>query len=451
VKVSAGGACSADGSASFNVTNGGSAMSGPVSWRVYVDGALVQSGSITLGAGETIVMTFGPYPGGTVRLEVDQRPGHPGSSNPRASVSCAGPTVTRPPYTATPAGTPEIWSTIMALPTSTPGGDELSGGIGSPCAWVTGSGGAAQLQCRDESGRVWILNVDIKVPCPINETLRQPYPRSLVNVSSYFALLPAEWSPGPGGLWSDPQTVYSLDGKIDAQGNPLEEGLVRNVEFGLRARRLPKDTNWLGMAVPDVNWQFTGNPSNGEPRVQEGITATYSYAAASYVGPNVNTGAVANKGRRFDLNAGQLTNEYTLPAYPVTITSFCGFSFAIKMEQSVKYWQQLSRCFDTYTDENGEPVIPAGFSGEGCAAGQIAFGEWRYRWDPVTLQNWTSVDMRQFGLNTTYASFNKATGGGIFKSVTYAEPLGGGIWVPVVEIQTIGSEQTGGDGFEIVP
>jgi hypothetical protein len=345
----------------------------------------------------------------------------------------------------------------MALPTSTPGSDELSGGIGSPCAWVTGAGGAAQLQCRDESGRVWILNVDIKVPCPVNETLRQPYPRSLVNVSSYFALLPAEWSPGPGGLWSDPQTVYSLEGKIDAEGNPLEEGLVRNVEFGLRARRLPKDTNWLGMAVPDFKWAFTGNPANGEPRTQEGITATYSYAAASYVGPNANTGAVANKGRRFDTEEKVLTNQYTLPAYPVSITSYCGFSFAIKMEQSVKYWQQLSRCFDTYTDEYGDPVIPAGFSGDGCPIGQIAFGEWRYRWDPVTLQNWTSVDMRQFGLDTTYVPFNKATGGGIFKNTTYAEPMGGGVWVPVVEIQTVsqmyGNGGSGGatDGHAIDP
>jgi hypothetical protein len=304
-----------------------------------------------------------------------------------------------------------------------------------------GGGGQAQLQCRDASGEVWILRVDLKVPCPMNETIRQPYPRALVSKESYFGILPAEWNPGPGGLWSDPQDVYSLVGKVDADGNPLREGLVRRVEFGLRAQRLPKNTNWLGMLVPDINWAFTGASSDGDASFQEGITATFSYAAASYVGPNASTGAVPNKGRAFNFTSKLPDSSYNLPAYPVRVTTYCGFWNSIKMEQSVKYWQQLSTCIPTWEDELGNIVIPAGYSSEGCPAGEIAFGEWRYRWEPVVLQEWTPIDMRIFSLPTTYVGSTRATGGGIFKNVTYREPAGGGIWVPAVEVQTIAEDQ----------
>ncbi len=281
------------------------------------------------------------------------------------------------------------------------------------------------------------MNVDIAVPCPVNEVIRQPYTRALVSEPVYFGLLPAEWSPSIGGLWSDPQTVYDLTGRIDSDGDPLEEGLVRNVQFGLRGQRLARPGSWLGMDVPGVNWQFTGNSNNGSPRVQEGYTATYSYAASSYVGPNASSGAVANKGRRFDFVARQPGSQYDLPAYPVTVTTYCGFWHSIKLEQSVRYWQALSACFLTYQDEEGNWVIPAGFSDQGCPPNHIAFGEWRYRWENQVLQQWTGVDMRMFGLSTTYVPYTAATGGGIFQNRVYMEPAVGGIWVPVVEVQTV--------------
>ena len=296
------------------------------------------------------------------------------------------------------------------------------------------------MQCRDSAGNVWILNVDIQVPCPVNEVIREPYPRALVSEPTFMGLLPAEWSPSASGLWSDPQTVYDLTGRIDADGDPLEEGLVKNVQFGLRGQRLPKGTIWIGMTVPDVNWYFTGNSSNGSPRSQEGFTATYSYAAASYVGANASTGAVANKGRRFDFANRRPGTTYDLPAYPVRITTYCGFWHSIKLEQSVRYWQALSACFATYQDEEGNWVVPAGFSDEGCPPHQIAFGEWRFRWEPYVLQPWRGVDMRMFGGPTTYVPMTRATGGGIFKNVTYMEPSGNGVWVPVVEVQTVQQE-----------
>ncbi len=271
----------------------------------------------------------------------------------------------------------------------------------------------------------------------MNEVLRQPYPRALVDNINYFGLLPNEWSPGPGGLWSPPQNPYPLDGKIDGDGLPLMEGLVRNLEVGLRAQRLNKDDNWLGMIVPDVNWTFTSASSKGDARVQQGITATYSYAAASFVGPNVATGAVPNRGRRFDLENKVVTNAYDLPAFPVRITTYCGFWNSVRLEQSVKYWQQTGGCITAAEDENGNLIIPAGMSEIDCPTGQVAPGQWRYKWVPKVLQDWTPIDMRRFNMPTTYVPTSRATVIGIYKGLSYREPTGNGIWVPVVEVQTV--------------
>jgi hypothetical protein len=329
----------------------------------------------------------------------------------------------------------------MALPTATTVPFGGGGDVGTPCEWIIGRGGAAQLQCRDQRGKVWSIRVDLTVQCPQNQVIREPYPRALVSVPNNFGLLPASWNPSENGLWSDPQEPYNLRGLIDAEGNPLEEGLVRRVQYGMRAQRLAKEQNWLGRSVPDITWSFTGNSSDGSPKVRYGITATYAYASASFVGAGVNTGAVAGKGRRFDFGARRPSNLYDLPAFPVKVSSFCGFWQSVKLEESVKYWQQLSRCFDTYTDENGDPVTPAGFSDEGCPTGQIAFGEWRYKWEPRVLQSWTPLDLRVLGLPDPYLEFSGSTSAGLFKGVLYEEPVGRGIWVPVVEAQTVNVDQ----------
>jgi len=86
--VSVTGTCAA-GQAVFTVRNtgdaGGGDMQGPVEWRLYVDGQLSQSGTLQLKGGEVTLLTFA-FQGTKMRLEVDQRPGHPGSSQPRADV-----------------------------------------------------------------------------------------------------------------------------------------------------------------------------------------------------------------------------------------------------------------------------------------------------------------------------------------------------------------------------
>jgi hypothetical protein len=82
-----------DGIATFKVTNGGKPnegdMQGPVEYRLLVNGILVLkvSDQLILKGGEERIFTFGGYTG-KIRLEVDQRPGHPGNSRPNAEVTC---------------------------------------------------------------------------------------------------------------------------------------------------------------------------------------------------------------------------------------------------------------------------------------------------------------------------------------------------------------------------
>jgi Tol biopolymer transport system component len=112
IKVS--GACNAStGQVEFTITNGGSAMQGPTTWSATAPGVSVSpsSGSITLGAGESIVVVLGPYPGVKVSIVVNQRPGHPGTGVAKADATCAAkagaaavaPATSTPTPTNTPA------------------------------------------------------------------------------------------------------------------------------------------------------------------------------------------------------------------------------------------------------------------------------------------------------------------------------------------------------------
>jgi hypothetical protein len=134
------GQCLVTGQAQFTVTNTGDPgegdMDGPTNWRLTVDGNPVESGTLQLKGGESITMTFGPYDGLKVILYVDQRPGHPGSSQPQAAVTCSvpdgkTPVPTTPPGqgpTATPSPTSTPPTTSGQNPTATPGNPTTSGG-----------------------------------------------------------------------------------------------------------------------------------------------------------------------------------------------------------------------------------------------------------------------------------------------------------------------------------
>ncbi|GAP13664.1 hypothetical protein LARV_01419, partial [Longilinea arvoryzae] len=117
--VSVTGKCKVTGEVEFTITNTGSAMSGPTTWRLTVDGTVVQSGTLQLGDHESMTMTFS-YPGLKAILVVDQRPGHPGSSSPQADFICSVPTATpTPTHTFTPTVTKTPTATATNTPTAT--------------------------------------------------------------------------------------------------------------------------------------------------------------------------------------------------------------------------------------------------------------------------------------------------------------------------------------------
>jgi len=120
------GECLVSGEAQFRVKNIGDAMTGPTTYRVYVDDNLVESGTLQLGKSEITTLTFGPYSGTWIKLEVDQRPGYPGTLVEQAELDCGGPTETptstktlTPTATTTKTPTPTKTATPTATPTDT--------------------------------------------------------------------------------------------------------------------------------------------------------------------------------------------------------------------------------------------------------------------------------------------------------------------------------------------
>jgi hypothetical protein len=79
------------GKVEFTVRNTGTEpMDGTTDWRLYENGAQIDSGTLQLGGTESTTLKFSVTKKTTskFRLEVDQRPGHPGSSVPQADVEC---------------------------------------------------------------------------------------------------------------------------------------------------------------------------------------------------------------------------------------------------------------------------------------------------------------------------------------------------------------------------
>ncbi len=79
------------GVAVFTVRNTGKAGEGNMvsstQYRIIVDGVIVETGSVQLTGGSSIQITYSGT--GTVTLEADQQTGHPGQSQPQATVSCS--------------------------------------------------------------------------------------------------------------------------------------------------------------------------------------------------------------------------------------------------------------------------------------------------------------------------------------------------------------------------
>lgn len=88
------GYCNNDSMACFIIRNTGSAtngnMQGPSLYRIYVNNVLTTQGFIQLSGGDSTIICWANN-GNSVRLEADQRPGHPGNSHPNDVVENCGP------------------------------------------------------------------------------------------------------------------------------------------------------------------------------------------------------------------------------------------------------------------------------------------------------------------------------------------------------------------------
>jgi len=86
------GQCTND-SACFAITNTGDPgtgdMQGSSEYRIYENNLLVFTGSFQLNGGDNITICWAAN-SNTIRLEADQRPGHPGNSNPQDNVEFCG-------------------------------------------------------------------------------------------------------------------------------------------------------------------------------------------------------------------------------------------------------------------------------------------------------------------------------------------------------------------------
>lgn len=91
--VSVSAQCIADSVIRFTILNtgdpGNGDMDGPTEYRIYIDGLLVYTGYLQINGGDSYILEI-PATGGVVRLECDQRPNHPGNSNPNAVVQGCG-------------------------------------------------------------------------------------------------------------------------------------------------------------------------------------------------------------------------------------------------------------------------------------------------------------------------------------------------------------------------
>jgi predicted RNA-binding protein with TRAM domain len=106
----------------FTITNTGDRGEGdmvsPTQYRLLVDGTVVETGSVQIAGRATMQVRYAGA--GTVTLEADQQPNHPGSSRPQATLNCGGAVPTTvPPTTVPPTTVPPTVAPTDVPPTLT--------------------------------------------------------------------------------------------------------------------------------------------------------------------------------------------------------------------------------------------------------------------------------------------------------------------------------------------
>jgi hypothetical protein len=135
------------GVAVFTIRNTGEAGNGDMlaatSYRLVVDGVVVESGSVQLPGGGTMQITYSGS--GTVTLEADQQVGHPGSSRPRVTLDC-GASVNTPTFTPTVEWTPTPEPTVEVTPT-----EEVTPTVEAPVL-------SAEVYCQEDGSILFIIS-----------------------------------------------------------------------------------------------------------------------------------------------------------------------------------------------------------------------------------------------------------------------------------------------------
>ncbi len=304
-----------------------------------------------------------------------------------------------------------------------------------PCKPVITVNGVV-LECPN-SGDTGIdtsnLNASTLSSCPINEVLRSPYPRTMVNVPTQFFLQPALYD-DINGYSTAPQSPKNLSNYVDSYGNPTEEGynlgIWQNLVLTVRSHRFSGGETWLGQTVPQPNFVFSDRAWNNPPypSEQNGPQATYVYRTSSY--------GINNKhGREFDMVNKLVTDIYDLPSYSVQTNTYCGHDWKASVQLSTRNWHQDGSCYQTILYPDGSTYTPPGTSPDGCNPGWVAPGHWIYSWKSF-VTDWNGVNMTQAGLSTTYDVQPNSVSGGIYDNVTYWDAPNG-IWVPVLEVQSV--------------
>jgi hypothetical protein len=321
-----------------------------------------------------------------------------------------------------------------------PGGQDLDKYPELPCKPFITPGGVRMECVPNDKLETWNVRADVYTECPINEVLRAPYPRTLVNVETNFILQPKEYNT-EAGISSAPQAPANINAFIDKDtGLPTQEGyeagVWKDMQLIMRSRRLPGGTVWFEMVVPKPEWRFSDRGWNSPkfPAIQDGETAKYIYETSS-------ADLASTFGRAFDFVNRQPSNNFNLPAYPVTLKTYCGHEWMAKVKLAKKEWKKTGDCYATILYPDGSTYIPPGTSNEGCSPGSVATGEFIYGWKDFQT-DWANIDMRLIGRAVTYDIRTKTKAGGIFKDrltntnrVWWDDPWG--IWVPVVEVQSV--------------
>ena len=291
------------------------------------------------------------------------------------------------------------------------------------------------LDCKSSPYlQTWNVRAQVNTSCPINQVIRAPYPRSLVNVPTNFILEPATFN-NPDGYASEPQSPANLSQYIDAAGNPTEDGftygLWKDLRLVMRSQRFNGGESWFGQTVPKPQWTFSDrdwNTTTEYSKQQEGSTATYVYQTSS-------SGLPTELGRTFDSVNKIPGNSYTLPAYGVTVKSYCGHEWKVTVTMAKRVFHATGACVASYFNPDGTTYEPEGTSSVDCQPGNVAPGTFTYGWqDYVT--DWAGVDLTQLGRATSYDLRTRTTSGGAWQGIIYVdEPQG--VWVPVIEVQSV--------------